>query len=81
MRTIKYTKKFKQDFKREKKSGTFKKTLEHDFLEVINLLAEDKELPAYYCDHRLSGDRKDHRDCHIKPDFILIFTAKQTKMN
>ena len=39
----------------------------------MNLLAADAMLPRRYFDHRLSGEWSDHRDCHIKPDLILIY--------
>ena len=72
MRTIKYTKKFKRDYKREK-SGTHRKTLDNDLLAITKLLAEDTPLPPRNCDHPLTGDWKDHRDCHIKSDLVLIY--------
>jgi mRNA interferase YafQ len=79
MRTIKYTNRFKQDFKREKKSGRHKKTLEIDLVEITNHLASDKIPLAHHCDHALSGNWKDHRDCHIKPDLILIYRKPDKK--
>jgi mRNA interferase YafQ len=72
MRTIEYTKKFKRDYKRESK-GIHKKTLAIDIASVIQLLQRDIQLPTHYCDHALIGDWKDHRDCHIKPDLILLY--------
>jgi mRNA interferase YafQ len=42
-------------------------------VEVVKLLADDKPLPTRNYDHPLSGDWKDHRDCHIKPDLVLIY--------
>jgi len=41
--------------------------------EIILLLAEGDLLPARYKDHPLSGDWKHHRDCHIEPDWVLIY--------
>lgn len=73
MRTIKYTSQFKRDFKREKKSGYHRIALDSDLLTIINLLATDKPLPFRCHDHQLSNNWKDHRDCHIKPDLILIY--------
>ena len=72
MRTIEYTKKFKRDYKRESK-GVYKKTLAIDLKLIIQLLEKDVVLPANYYDHALIGDWKDHRDCHIKPDLVLIY--------
>ena len=42
-------------------------------MEVVSLLAADVQLPRRNFDHPLSGDWTDHRDCHIKPDLILIY--------
>ena len=72
MRTIEYTKKFKRDYRRESK-GIHKKTLAKGLETVVQLLQKDIQLPTYYCDHALIGDWKDHRDCHIKPDLILLY--------
>ena len=73
MRSVKYTTQFKRDYKREKKSGHHKKTLDHDLLSIVKLLASDTHLPIRHRDHSLTGDWKDHRDCHIKPDLVLIY--------
>lgn len=72
MRTIEYTKKFKRDYKRESK-GIYKNNLANDLKLVIQLLEKDVLLPTNYYDHALIGDWKDHRDCHIKPDLVLIY--------
>lgn len=71
-RTIERTTQFKRDYKREKKSGQHKK-LDHDLLSTVELLAEDKPLARRYYDHSLTGEWSDHRDCHIKPDLVLIY--------
>jgi len=47
--------------------------LDTDLLDVVALLAEDQPLPERNNDHMLVGEWKDHRDCHIKPDLILIY--------
>ena len=72
MRTIKQTGKFKRDLKREAK-GPHRKVLQDDFVPIVETLASDKPLDPKYCDHPLSGDWIDHRDCHIKPDLVLIY--------
>ena len=72
MRTIEFTGQFKRDYKRESK-GAHKKTLANNLNDAFRLLAADKKLPEKYCDHPLAGDWKDHRDCHIKPDLVLIY--------
>jgi mRNA interferase YafQ len=72
MRTIERTGQFKRDYKREAK-GAYKKTLAEDLIAALQLLAADSKLPAHYADHSLIGEWKDHRDCHIKPDLVLIY--------
>lgn len=72
MRTIKRTSRFKKDYKREAKS-LHRATLDADLLEVVRLLATDSPLPEKLRDHPLAGEWIDHRDCHIKPDLILIY--------
>ncbi len=63
------TNKYTQDVKRAKKRG-----LPMDKLnEVIRLLAEGEPLPAKYKDHALVGNYSGCRDCHISPDWILIY--------
>jgi mRNA interferase YafQ len=72
MRIVKYTSRFRRDYKRER-SGQHTKRLDAMLLETVNMLADDKPLPRRYVDHPLGGEWKDHRDCHIKPDLILIY--------
>ena len=66
MRKIEWTTAFKRDFK---KIGTF----ESAFVEALWKLANDEALPERFCDHALTGEWKDFRDCHIRPDLILIY--------
>jgi mRNA interferase YafQ len=56
MRTIRYTAKFKKDYKREEKSGHHRVTLDTIFFSVIKILAMDSALQPPYRDHQLSGD-------------------------
>jgi mRNA interferase YafQ len=42
-------------------------------MEVVNLLIVDAPLPRRNLDHPLAGEWSDHRDCHIRPDLILIY--------
>ena len=72
MRTIRQTGQFKRDLKREAK-GPHRNVLQEDFVVIVEMLACDKALDPKYCDHSLSGDWIDHRDCHIKPDLVLIY--------
>jgi mRNA interferase YafQ len=72
MRTVKYTSRFKRDYRREQ-SGQHSKTLEAALLAVVELLSEDTPLPARNFDHSLTGNWSDCRDCHIRPDLVLIY--------
>ena len=72
MRTIKYTNKFKKDFKREK-AGQLGKKVESLLNDTTDLLKVDKPLPDQYSDHQLSGNLSDCRECHIRPDLLLIY--------
>ena len=72
MRGIRYTNRFKRDYRREK-SGSYGKRLDDLLMEVVNQLAEDIPLSYRNLDHPLSGDWVDHRDCHIRPDLVLIY--------
>ena len=71
MRTIRRTARYKRDYKREAK-GRYRATLDRDLPAVVSLLAADVPLPERYRDHALSGDWKDHWDCHIRPDLVLV---------
>ncbi|MCX6178640.1 MAG: type II toxin-antitoxin system YafQ family toxin [Chlorobiales bacterium] len=72
MRTIKYTSRFKRDYRREK-SGIHGRKLDALLKAILVLLAEDKALPPNAVDHALIGTLNDCRDCHIRPDLILIY--------
>ncbi|WP_100693929.1 type II toxin-antitoxin system YafQ family toxin [Bartonella sp. 1-1C] len=72
MRDIVYTKSFRRDLKRESR-GRYADTLETDLLLVIKLLAENEPLKVQWRDHALTGQWQNCRDCHIKPDLVLIY--------
>ena len=72
MRTIEPTTRFKRDYKRESK-GEHRATLDASLEPVVDALANDRRLDSKYRDHPLSGEWADHRDCHVKPDLVLIY--------
>jgi mRNA interferase YafQ len=72
MRTIERSTQFKRDFKRELK-GRHATTLNADLMPLLRALADDAPLDARYRDHALSGDWSGYRDCHVKPDLVLIY--------
>jgi len=72
MRTIERTTAFKRDFKREAK-GPHRGLLNTDLRQIVIALANDAPLDERYRDHALTGNWKHYRDCHIKPDLVLIY--------
>ena len=73
MLTLKTTAQYRKDRKRAIKSGLPM----HLLNEVLTMLATGKPLPQKYNDHALKGDYKGHRECHIQPDWLLIYTINQ----
>jgi len=66
---IEISTKFKKDYKRILKRGYNPKLLE----EVVTMLSEGQRLPGKYKDHSLSGNYVGYRECHIEPDWLLIY--------
>ena len=76
MLTIRYQTVFKRDYKRIVKRGYDIRLLE----EVISILAENRPLPQKYRDHSLSGDYSGCRECHITPDWLLIYQIRENEL-
>ena len=72
MRSIRRTRTFKRDYKHEKK-GRHQQTIADNLLKVVAMLANDEALARRHHDHSLAGEWKDHRDCHVRPDLVLIY--------
>jgi mRNA interferase YafQ len=72
MRTIELTSRFKRDLKRESR-GQHRNLFPDEFDKLVQLLCADATLPVSYRDHALTGEWTDHRDCHVKPDLVLIY--------
>ena len=64
-----WTSQFKKDYKRVKKQG---KDLD-DLRSVIEMLVGREPLPPKSRDHSLCGRWNKHRECHIAPDWLLIY--------
>lgn len=73
MLKVRYSSKFKKDFKAIIKRG-YNISL---FEEVLSLLREEKTLSEKYNDHALKGDYTGHRECHITPDWLLIYKKRK----
>ena len=73
MRTIKRSGQFKADFKKAKANPHYTSGLDSLLAPIVTLLAIDQQLPEQYRDHALIGDWKGYRECHIKPDLLLVY--------
>ena len=73
MLDIRYSAKFKKDYKRIIKRGYNPQLLQ----DALVILFSGQQLPAKYKDHELSGNYKGHRECHITPDWLLIYKIEQ----
>ena len=72
MRTIEWTNRFKRDYRRELK-GRHGGALDGFLSEILPSLQGDQPLADRHRDHALSGNWEGHRDCHIRPDLVLIY--------
>ena len=72
MRTIERSSAFKRDYEREAK-GHYRATLDAALVPVLTALADDLPLEPRHRDHDLSGEWAGYRDCHVKPDLVLIY--------
>ena len=71
--TIKYTTQFKKDYKLAKRQNKDIQLLK----DLVDLLADGRPLPEKYNDHPLQGNWKGFRECHILPDWLLIYKQEQ----
>ena len=66
---VRFTGQFKKDLKLSEKQGKNKERL----FSVIEKLANGETLDAQYRDHSLTGDYKGCRECHVEPDWLLVY--------
>lgn len=71
------SKQFKKDFKRAARSGRFDLPL---FNEIVNFLAKGEPLDKKHKDHDLQGSMQDFRECHVKPDLLLVYKIYQGQL-
>lgn len=76
MLKIRFFSKFKKDVKIIKKRNYDEEKL----WEVVDMIANGKELDPKYQDHELIGNYKGCRECHIKPDWLLIYEIKENEL-
>ena len=76
MLIVKYSNEFKKDYKIAKRRGLNIKLLN----EVVEMLANKEELPLKYRDHSLNGKYKGYRECHIQPNWLLIYQKNDKEL-
>ena len=76
MYSIVYTSRMKHDVKLMKKRGKDMNKL----VRILDLLANGKTLPEENKDHQLTGNLKDFRECHIEPDWLLMYQIFEDKL-
>lgn len=69
MRTLETSRQFERDLKKAIKQGRNIKKLN----EIITLLQSDEDLPARYRPHPLVGNWQGYHECHVAPDWLLIY--------
>jgi mRNA interferase YafQ len=79
MRTIERSSAFKRDMKREAR-GRHGVTLNAVIVPVLMALASDLSLQPRLRDHELSGDWAGYRECHVKPDLLLIYRKTENDL-
>ena len=67
--TVKFTTQFKKDYKLAKRRGMKMELLN----KTIEMLSNGESLPEKYHDHSLTGNWVGHRECHIQPDWLLVY--------
>ena len=70
------SKRFKKDLKLVKKRGLKIDNLRN----VINTLAAEEKLDEKYRDHALNGDYRGFRECHVEPDWLLVYRVNQDEL-
>ena len=73
MKTIRKTTQFKKDFKRYSKDINKVKAL----FAIVEKLANGESIPAEYSPHPLKGRWKNHMECHVQDDYLLIWYDKE----
>ena len=68
-RDVQYSTQYKRDYQKAKKRGRDITLLR----EVIGLLANDEPLSEKHRDHALQGNWKGYRECHVAPDWLLVY--------
>ncbi len=77
MREVVQTAQFKKDLKRIARSGRYRI---EELLDAVDRLSRDERLSVSHRDHALTGDLATHRECHIRPDWLLVRTRSHSEL-
>ena len=75
-RAIRMSSQFKRDLKKQ-----YLLLASAEWAEVLNLLVKGAELPEKYRDHQLTGNLNGYRECHIKPDLLLMYAQYDDELH
>ena len=75
-RSLRLSTQFKKDFKKYRHDKKIRLISD----EVIGKLQNNEQLEAKYCDHMLTGNWKGYRDCHVRPDCVLIYKIEGNEL-
>ena len=77
MRKINWTRQFKRDYKKLRSSSRYRGDFETLLPAVFDKLVVDQELDPKFKDHALSGDMDGFRECHLRPDLLLVYAKAE----
>jgi mRNA interferase YafQ len=77
MRKIDWTRQFKRDYKKAQSSPRYRSDLEKVLPAVLDKLVVDQELDPKYKDHALTGEMAGFRECHLRPDLLLVYAKSE----
>jgi len=78
MRKIEWARQFKRDYRRVQSSPRYRIDLEALLPAVLDKLSADQELDPKLKDHALTGEMASFRECHLRPDLLLVYTKADT---
>ena len=71
---------FKSRFKKDLKKLKSAKRSEEELIAVIEMLAKEEPLAERFRDHALTGSHVNHRECHLRPDWLLIYRIEGSEL-
>ena len=81
MLEIRLDKQFKKDIKRDQKAGKYSKDDFETLKSIMDTLIDAEDIDEQYLTHKLVGDWKGYWECHIKPNWLLIYKQTPTQIN